>query len=148
VTRTKNEKTLIDGLEAERSRHRQTMARALQAEQTLAALQAVTLTRLQERAAVHHQEQFGDPPVSIRSLKIGEEAGEVQGAIVRHLAKRDGRSWLPEVRSELGDLAVAMAMTAESLGISLEQAVVGGFARFLEREWVVDKFPSQSEERV
>ena len=103
------------------------------------------LDEIQAAAAAHHLEQFGNPPLAIRGLKVGEEAGEIQAAVVRHLTQRDGRSWLPEIEAEIGDTMIALLMLTDSLDLSLQELTERAVAKFLAREWVVDKFPEAKE---
>lgn len=88
----------------------------------------------------HHLGQFGDVPLSVRGMKLGEEAGEVQAALVRHLSRRDGREWLPEVRSEIGDVMVALMALAGSLGLDLEEITDEAVERFCARTWDVTRW--------
>jgi len=104
----------------------------------------MSLDSLQITASAHHRRQFGDPPLAIRGLKVGEEAGEIQAAIVRHLSRRDGRSWLPEIEAEIGDTMTALLMLADSLGLSLQELTEQAVAKFLAREWTVDKFEEEA----
>lgn len=105
----------------------------------------IPLGELQARATSHHREQFGLPTLSVRGLKVGEEAGEVQGALVRHLSRRDGRSWSLELRSEIGDLMVATLMLANGLGMDLQTVTEEAVERFCSRTWEVDKDAGEAE---
>lgn len=90
---------------------------------------------LQARVAAHHQAQFGRVPLLLRAAKLGEESGEVLGAVVRHVQGRDGRSWHPEVESEIGDVYVVLLGLATLLGVSLEDLGRAAAERFLARTW-------------
>lgn len=90
---------------------------------------------LQRQLAAHHLEQFGPLPLSMRSTKLAEETGEVCGAIVRHVQQRDGRSWLPEIAAEIGDVLIVLLTLCEELGVSLEEITRDASVRFLAREW-------------
>ena len=98
------------------------------------------LRDLQIALADHHMDQFGEVPLAIRGMKIGEEAGEVQAALVRHLAERNGRGWLGEVRAEAGDVLIAVICLLSSLGISFEEVLDESAGSFLSRTWDVKRF--------
>ena len=85
----------------------------------------------------HHKDQFNDAPLSFRGIKLGEEAGEVMGAIVRHLEGRDGRSWTGEIKSEIGDVIVVLAAICYKLDLSLSDIARDGVEKFLSRTWYV-----------
>lgn len=90
---------------------------------------------LQARVAAHHLAQFGRVPLLLRAAKLGEESGEVLGAVVRHVQGRDGRSWHPEIEAEIGDVYVVLLGLADLLGLSLEDIGLAAAERFLARTW-------------
>ena len=89
----------------------------------------------QDAIGQHHDEQFGDKSLVQRGLKLGEEAGEVQGAIIRHDEQRDGRGWEPEIEAELGQLLIVIAATCHKLDLSMAQIATAAEEAFLSRRW-------------
>ena len=90
---------------------------------------------VQRTVSAHHDRSFGDKPVVLRGLKLGEECGEVQGAIVRHLERRDDRSWLPDIVDELGDVVVVLLNICAKLDVSFSSVAEQGVANFLARDF-------------
>lgn len=75
-----------------------------------------TLEELQGRVAAW---QSGEPNalwLLAKAVKIGEEAGEVEGAILKYLEGRTPRS---NIADELGDLMIAACGASALLGIDL-----------------------------
>jgi len=88
---------------------------------------------------VHHNRQFGDKSLADRALKLGEEAGELQGAVVRHTERRDGREWLYEIEEEAGDVYIVLLNLLDKAGLDANGVFADAEDRFLAREWNVDK---------
>jgi len=61
-----------------------------------------------------------------RALKLGEEAGEVLGAVVK---MDEGRKTLADLAMELAQLVICAMALAESAGIDLEQAIAAEWER-------------------
>ena len=97
------------------------------------------MAAMQRRVAAHHNKQFGDKPLTNRALKVAEEAGEVAGAVIRHVERRDGRDWTPELRSEIGDLLITVIALCDKAGTSLGEVLDASIEHFLGREWDVQK---------
>lgn len=83
----------------------------------------------------HHREQFGSVTLERLGVKLGEEAGEVCGALIRHLELRDGRSWDSEVAREIGHVATVLRVICSRLGRRLEDVINEGDSEFLRRKW-------------
>lgn len=87
------------------------------------------------RVGEHYKQQFGDRSLVARMLKLTEEVGELTGAVVRHDQQRDGRSWMPEIEAELGDVMVVLLAIADKLELSLSGVTGNGVNNFLARTW-------------
>lgn len=100
------------------------------------------LYQAQERVRAHHRNQFGLQPLPVRALKLCEEAGEVAGAVMRHVTERDGKDWRAEIESEIQDVLVTlMTLSGDpelmfDFGDLIEEAV----NKFAKREWKVSKW--------
>lgn len=66
-----------------------------------------------------------------RALKLGEEAGEVQGAVIK---MAEGRKTIEDLRTELAQLVLCAMGLAESAGTGLWAAVASEWARALRAE--------------
>ena len=97
----------------------------------------------------HHDGQFGSKPLGERALKLAEEAGEVAGAVIRHLERRDGHGWLPEVTAELGDVLIVwlgvvdLLLSTTELTSEQRNEIATSLVRtpgnFLAREWQIGR---------
>ena len=88
-----------------------------------------------EQVGFHHWKEFGAVPLERIGMKLGEEAGELQGALVRLCEERDGEDWLPEVESELKDVLVVLIRIAYGFGWDVHELVQAAGVRFCERTW-------------
>lgn len=61
-----------------------------------------------------------------RALKLGEEAGEVQGAVIK---MDEGRKTLADLSTETAQLVICAMALAESAGFDLEAAIATEWAR-------------------
>lgn len=66
-----------------------------------------------------------------RALKLGEEAGGVQGAVIKIA---EGRKTIEDLRTELAQLALCTMGLAESVGVDLQAAVGSEWAGALRAE--------------
>ena len=92
---------------------------------------------LQEQVSAHHQKQFGHVPLGRLAAKLGEESGEVLGAVIRHVELRDGRTWENEIAEEIGDVMVVLLNLCERFGLSLTEVIETATNGFLARSWKV-----------
>jgi len=96
------------------------------------------------QADVHRWEQrqpwAGDPP-AIVALGLGEEAGEVQRAVLKmHQGIRGTKEeWIEEARKECGDVFIKLCAVASSLGFDLGQAITERWEIVRERDWTANK---------
>lgn len=91
--------------------------------------------RTSEQVERHHARQFGQVGLGRLAVKLGEECGELQGAVVRELERRDRRSWKPEIRSEMQDVLTVLHVIASRLGLDLQAEADEAASRFLDRRW-------------
>jgi NTP pyrophosphatase (non-canonical NTP hydrolase) len=61
-----------------------------------------------------------------RALKLGEEAGEVQGAVVK---MAEGRKTLADLTTETAQLVICAMALAESAGFDLHSAITAEWER-------------------
>lgn len=61
-----------------------------------------------------------------RALKLGEEAGEVQGAVIK---MGEGRKTIDDLRMELAQLVLCAMALAESAGFDLQEALGAEYQR-------------------
>lgn len=82
----------------------------------------------------------GDPP-AIVALGLGEEAGEVQRAVLKmHQGIRGTREeWIEEARKECGDVFIKLCAVASSLGFDLGSAISERWDNVRQRNWTADK---------
>jgi NTP pyrophosphatase (non-canonical NTP hydrolase) len=78
--------------------------------------------------------QWGDKPMSWIGLKLGEEAGEVAGAIVRLDEKR---GTLDDLDKEIGDVLIVLSQLASMRGLTLAQL----------RDWRFDQIQARAVQR-
>lgn len=90
---------------------------------------------IQCHVGAHARKQFGDRAVERIALKLGEETGEVLGALTRHLELRDGRTWDDEIKEEIGDVMVVLMVLCDKMGFSLQDIASKGIESFAAREW-------------
>lgn len=90
---------------------------------------------ISDRVAVHHLEQFGLVDWARLAAKLGEESGELQGAIVRQLEQRDGRQWTTEIHKELLDVLTVLHVVASRLDLELSDQTEVAAEAFLARRW-------------
>lgn len=64
-----------------------------------------------------------------RALKLGEEAGEVQGAVIK---MSEGRKTLADLQMELAQLVLCAMALAESAGFDLQEALGREYERATE----------------
>jgi phosphoribosyl-ATP pyrophosphohydrolase len=83
--------------------------------------------------ARHHAEQFGQVDLTRLAAKLGEETGETIGAVIRHTEQRDGRSWEPEIKSELMDVLTVAHVLAARIGCNLCDLSDSAAVRFTSR---------------
>lgn len=81
---------------------------------------------LAESCQQHHREQFGSVSIERLCTKLLEEAGELAGTIIRDTEDRDGHNWKPAVKSELGDVLVALTVIAARYDLDLCKEAVDG----------------------
>lgn len=74
---------------------------------------------------VHERWPWATDPKS-RALKLGEEAGEVQGAVIK---MSEGRKDLDDLRQETAQLVLCTMALAESCGFDLWEAVAEEYER-------------------
>lgn len=67
-----------------------------------------------------------------RALKLGEEAGEVQGAVVK---MGEGRATLADLMTETAQLVICAMALAESAGFDLQLAIAAEWQRCGVRVW-------------
>lgn len=61
-----------------------------------------------------------------RALKLGEEAGEVQGAVIK---MAEGRKTLGDLAAETAQLVICAMALAESAGFDLQRSIAAEWAR-------------------
>lgn len=90
----------------------------------------------------HHRKQFGRPGMTVRALKLCEEAGEVAGAVIRHATHRDGRDWKEEVKSEIEDVLITLMTLSGDPELNLDfcDLIEDAAAKFCNRKWEVTKW--------
>lgn len=49
------------------------------------------------------------------SMKLTEEVGELQGALVKHLQGRTDKDWMTEARKEFGDVVIVLMVLADRI---------------------------------
>lgn len=80
----------------------------------------------------HHYDQFGHKTLANKGMKVGEECGELLGALVRY---EEGRGGIDKVRAEMGDVIVTLCALCSHLDLSLSDIADDGIRAFLNREW-------------
>lgn len=83
----------------------------------------------------HHEEQFGRVSWCRLATKLGEEVGELQGAIIRDTEKRDGRAWRNEMFAEMQDVLTVLHVMAARMGDELSKASDDAGEYFITREF-------------
>jgi NTP pyrophosphatase (non-canonical NTP hydrolase) len=83
----------------------------------------------------HHEDQFGRLSWCRLATKLGEEVGELQGAIIRDTEKRDGRPWRNEMFSEIQDVLTVLHVMAARMGEELSRAADDAGQYFLTRKF-------------
>jgi NTP pyrophosphatase (non-canonical NTP hydrolase) len=90
---------------------------------------------MSEQVREHHEKWFGRLSMCRIAAKLGEEAGELQGAIIRDTERRDGRSWQPEIRHELRDVLIVLHVIASRMGKDLVEMAEDGRDYFVSSEF-------------
>lgn len=93
------------------------------------------LASISKLVADHHRDQFGDVSWLRLATKLGEETGELQGAIIRDTESRDGRRWLNEIYSELQDVLVVLHVMTSRMGEELSKVSDDAGEHFSKREF-------------
>lgn len=88
-----------------------------------------------------HSRTFPGKTVQEIALKLGEESGEAQAAIVKRGETERGERapgvpWNEELRGELGDVLCVVMVLAEREGFDIEQIIKDVRAANLARSWV------------
>ena len=83
----------------------------------------------------HHEEQFGMVSWERLAVKLGEEVGELQGAIIRDTERRDGVAWKNKMFAELEDVLTVLHVMAARMGEELSGVSDGAGKYFLSREF-------------
>lgn len=83
--------------------------------------------------------QWGEKDLPAIGLKVGEEAGEVAGALVKI---PEGRATLEDLDKEVGDLLIVLSQIAAKRGWTLEQLRAKRFEQIKARALVRDDLPS------
>lgn len=87
-----------------------------------------------------HREVFGSVPPERLLAKLGEETGELIGAGIRQIEKRDGRDdWTKEIKKEMSDVINVLHAICYRFNISFSEAEKSGINKFLTKEWDVHK---------
>lgn len=87
------------------------------------------------RATRHHLEQFGNVPIERLGMKLGEESGEVQGAMIRDCERRNGRPWIDEIKNEIRDVLTVLHVICGRNGWDFDDFVDSSVERFMARRW-------------
>lgn len=68
------------------------------------------------------------------AAKLGEEAGEAQGACIKLGEQRTDKDWQAELRKELGDVLVVVAVLAGRMGWTLDDLLLDRWATVRQRK--------------
>lgn len=100
--------------------------------------------KLSEQVREHHEQQFGRVSWERLATKLGEEVGELQGAIIRDTERRDGRRWRNEMFLEMQDVLTVLHVIAARIGADLGQTADEAGRFFLTREFTnIEKCESE-----
>jgi NTP pyrophosphatase (non-canonical NTP hydrolase) len=88
----------------------------------------ISIPTIQAEVAVWSNRNFGGPdlyPVEIAALGMGEEAGELQRAILKrwHNIRGTHEEWTEEIKKELGDCFIKLCDVASRAGLGLEECI-------------------------
>lgn len=83
----------------------------------------------------HHLREFGNVPIERLGMKAGEEMGELLGALIRRVERRDGGDWINEIVNELGDVTIVLRALCWNLDVDFDVAADAAVRRFLARTW-------------
>lgn len=78
------------------------------------------------------EEQWGIQNPTTIALKVGEEAGEVQGAVVK---MGEGRAGVEHLKAEIGDALIALSSLAARHGLSDVLSIRDERLREKQEEW-------------
>lgn len=80
----------------------------------------------------HHREQFGDVEISWITTKLGEESGELQAAVLKHVLHGESSN---AIRQEIGDVLTVLAVIADRFGWDMDQLARESSISFCNRTW-------------
>lgn len=86
------------------------------------------------------RQPWADDPPAIVALGLGEEAGEVQRAVLKQHQQIRGthEEWQLEAKKECGDVFIKLCALAESMGFDLEDAIRQRWADVGQRNFTTD----------